>query len=104
MPWNGGLYPADIHDPLFDSINRKIYEQYETYSNKTEALLACLNDPNCPWVFDEKCDGIGPFVIGFRAKITFNCPKSRRIRYGRQSCNEDCIFEKGLKLLICLFI
>ena len=98
MPWNGGLYPVDTRDPFYDSINRKIYEQYTTYSNKSEALLACLNDPNCPWVFDEKCDGIGPFVIGFRAKKTFNCPEARKGGHNRGPCNDDCLFEKGLNL------
>ena len=60
--------------------------------------MACHLDDNCPWVFDEKCDGIGPFVIGFRAKKTFQCPKYSRKAQRRRlaNCNLDCIYEKGI--------
>ena len=98
MPWNGGFFPDDHTDPLIDTFNKNIYEQYKTYSNKNEALLACHLDDDCPWVFDEKCDGIGPFVIGFRAKKTFQCPKYSRKAQRRRlaNCNLDCIYEKGI--------
>jgi hypothetical protein len=88
MHWNGGLYPVDTRDPRFDSMNSKIYEQYKTYSNKSVALLGCLNDPNCPSVFDEKCDGIGPFVIGFRAKR--NLTVSNQERKGDEKRTMQC--------------
>ena len=97
MPWNGGIFPDRHDDTLIDNMNKNIYAQYDTYLNKTEALLACHLDKDCPWVFDEKCDGIGPFVKGYRAKKTFQCPKfSRKNKRRRLSkCNSDCLNEKG---------
>ena len=97
MPWNGGFFTDDNEDPSIDTINKNIYEQYKTYSDKSEALFSCLHDVDCPWVFDEKCDGVGPFIIGFRAKQTFHCPKFSRKgpRRRRAKCNLDCLYEKG---------
>jgi len=97
MPWNGGIFPDRHDDTLIDNMNKNIYAQYDTYLNKTEALLACHLDKDCPWVFDEKCDGIGPFVKGYRAKKTFQCPKfSRKNKRRRLSkCNSDCLYEKA---------
>ena len=101
MPWNGGFFPDHHDDTLIDNINKKIYAQYDTYLNKTEALLACHLDKDCPWVFDEKCDGIGPFIKGYRAKRTFQCPKFSRKNKRRRlaKCNSDCLYEKGKKYL-----
>ena len=95
MRWNEEVYPIDARNLLFDSVNKTNYDQYKTYSNKSEAFLACLNNPNCPWVFDEKCDGIGPFVISSRAQKMLYCPQSMMDSRKGGPCNDDCLFKKG---------
>ena len=93
MPWDIGYFPNATEDSRF---NRSIiYEQYEQFADKSSAMSACLKNPQCPWVFDEKCDGIGPFIVGFRAKTTYNCPTMGMTMNNGQECSDNCLYEKG---------
>ena len=95
MPWNVGLDRTDAQNASLNVINQELYDQYEKYDNKSDAFAACSNNNHCPWVFDENCDGIGPFLIGFRAKKTIECSKSSSRQGSNHDCNDDCLFEKG---------
>ena len=95
MPWNVGFDKTDAQNDSLNVINQELYDQYEKYDNKSDAFAACSNNSHCPWVFDENCDGIGPFLIGLRAKKTIDCSKSSNRQGSNHDCNEDCLFEKG---------
>ena len=95
MPWNVDFDRTDAQNASLNVINQELYDQYEKYDNKSDAFAACSSNSDCPWVFDENCDGIGPFVIGFRAKKTFECSKSGNGKEFNHDCNDDCLFEKG---------
>ena len=99
MPWKMQFFPNVTQDSRFESIITNIYEQYKKYSDKSVALSACLKDPDCPWVFDEKCDGVGPFIVGFRAKRTRNCTSMGMAMNSKSACTEDCLYEKGRFIL-----
>ena len=105
MPWDIGFFPNATQDSRFQSINTNIYEQYEKIADKSAAMSACLKNPQCPWVFDEKCDGIGPFIVGFRAKTTYNCPSMGMTMSNGQECSDNCLYEKGQIIsFLCNFI
>ena len=76
MPWNVDFDRTDAQNASLNVINQELYDQYEKYDNKSDAFAACSSNSDCPWVFDENCDGVGQFLIGFRAKKTFECSKS----------------------------
>ena len=95
MPWDIGFFPNATQDSRFPSISTNIYEQYEKIADKSAAMSACLKNTQCLWVFDEKCDGIGPFIVGFRAKTTYNCPTMGMTMNNGQECSDNCLYEKG---------
>ena len=102
MPWDIGFFPNATQNSRFQSITTIIYEQYEQFADKSSAMSACLKNPQCPWVFDENCDGIGPFIVGFRAKTTYNCPTMGMTMNNGQECSDNCLYEKGqIILFLC---